>query len=313
MTPAERRTIPDYWRNHIGGEWVDGSSGERIAVEDPGTGDHLADVARAVAADVDRAVAAARRCVVARDLVDMRPSERGRLIVAMANWIEDNRAEVAETLTRDSGKTLTEAGWEIDNCTTFLTYYGGLADKIEGRYIPLGRSITDYVIPVPYGVSAHIVPWNYPLEIAARGAGPALAAGNAVVVKAPEIDPLAVYYLARAAEAVGLPPGAVNVITGFGHDAGAALSQHPDVDQITFTGSVETGKKILRAAARAGHPGRGGARGQVAGHRARRRPIWTWWSTRRGGRSSATPARSARPCPASWSPTRSTTRSSTAW
>ena len=249
MSPTEKRTMPEYWQNHIGGEWVDGASGERIAVEDPGTGHHLADVARATEADVDRAVAAARSCVADRLLVDMRPSERGRLITAMSDWVEDHRAEIADTLTRDSGKTLTEAGWEIDNCTTFLTYYGGLTDKIEGRYIPLGGSITDYVVPVPYGVSAHIVPWNYPLEIAARGAGPALAAGNAVIVKAPEVDPLSIYYLARAAEAVGLPPGAFNVITGYGHDAGAALAGHSDVDQITFTGSVETGKKILRAAA----------------------------------------------------------------
>ncbi len=239
----------DHWQNYIGGKWVDGSAGDTIIIEDPATAGPLTEVARAVEADVEAAVAAARASVERRDLVDVKPAARGRLLAEMSGWLEANRAEIAEVLTLDSGKTLTESNWEIDNATRFLSYYAGIADKIEGRYIPLGGSITDYVIPVPYGVSAHIVPWNYPLEIAARGVGPAIAAGNAVVVKSPELDPLAICYLAMAAEAAGFPEGAFNVICGFGHDAGAALSQHPGVDQITFTGSVETGRKILHAAA----------------------------------------------------------------
>lgn len=241
--------MTDHWQNFIGGEWVDGATGETIAIEDPATAAPLGTAARAVPADVDRAVAAARECVEGRRLVDMRPAQRGRMLYDMASWIEHHADEVARWLTLDSGKPLTEANWEVDNCTGFLRYYAGLADKLEGSYIPLGSGYTDYVAPVPYGVSAHIVPWNYPLELAARGAAPALAAGNAVVVKSPELDPIAVTYLARAAEEVGLPPGAFNLLCGYGRDAGEALSHHPGVDQITFTGSVDTGRKILHAAA----------------------------------------------------------------
>lgn len=241
--------MQQHWRNYIDGKWVDGSSGEVIEIENPSTAEPMATIARAVEADVDAAVAAARACVARRELVDIKPTERGRLLGEMARWIEANRPEIAEVLALDSGKTLTEANWEIDNTTAFIGYYAGIADKIEGRYVPLGGSITDYVIPVPYGVSAHIVPWNYPLEIAARGLGPAFAAGNAVVIKSPELDPLSITYLAKAADEVGFPKGSINVVAGYGHDAGAALSQHRGIDQITFTGSVATGQKILHAAA----------------------------------------------------------------
>lgn len=238
-----------YYQNFIGGHWRDGAGGERIAVENPATGEQLAEVARATPADVDAAVGAARRCVEDRSLVGLKPADRGRYLVDMGRWIVDHRGEIAELLTLDSGKTLQESGWEVDGCAGYLEYYGGLAPMVEGSYIPVGDGIVDYAIPVPYGVSAHIIPWNYPLDIVGRGIGPAIATGNAVVVKSPELDPITVTYVARAAEEVGLPPGALNVIAGYGHDAGDALSKHPDVDQITFTGSVETGQKVLHAAA----------------------------------------------------------------
>lgn len=241
--------MADYMQNYVGGEWVDGIGGHRIEVDDPATGEPFAEVARATQLDVERAVEAARACVSDRSLIDMRPAHRGRHLTDMARWLRDHAGDIAPLLTRESGKTLRESEWEVGNASAFLEYYGGLADKIEGRYIPLGYGYTDYSIPVPYGVSAHIVPWNYPLELTARGIGPALAAGNAVVVKSPELDPLAVTYLGRAAEAVGLPAGALNIICGNGHDAGSALATHRDIDQITFTGSVETGQSILHAAA----------------------------------------------------------------
>lgn len=237
-----------YVQNYIDGEWTEGS-GERVVVEDPATGAPFAEAAKATAVDVDRAVSAARACVRERRWVGMRPAERGRMLMAMGAWLRRREDEIAELLTLDSGKTLQESRWEVSNATAFLEYYGGMADKLEGRYIPLGDGYTDYAIPVPYGVSAHIIPWNYPLELTTRGIGPALAAGNAVVVKSPELDPLTVTYVAQAAAAVGLPPGAVNIVCGYGHEAGEALAAHPDIDQITFTGSVETGRKILRAAA----------------------------------------------------------------
>jgi aldehyde dehydrogenase (NAD+) len=241
--------MTEYWPGYIGGEWVDGSTGETISIDDPATARPIGRVARAMPADIDRAVEAAAACVAGRSLIDMRPADRGRRLIEMAEWVEARRDEIARRLTRESGKPLTEAGWEVDNCTGFLRYYGGLTDKIEGSYIPLGGGYVDYVVPVPYGVSAHVVPWNYPLELAARGAAPAIAAGNAVVIKSPELDPVAVAYLARAAEAVGMPAGSINVVCGYGHDAGAALVGHPGVSQVTFTGSVETGRKILHAAA----------------------------------------------------------------
>jgi aldehyde dehydrogenase (NAD+) len=241
--------MTEYWQGYIGGEWVDGSTGETISIDDPATARPIGRVARAMPADIDRAVEAAAACVAGRSLIDMRPADRGRRLIEMAEWVEARRDEIARRLTLESGKPLTEAGWEVDNCTGFLRYYGGLTDKIEGSYIPLGGGYVDYVVPVPYGVSAHVVPWNYPLELAARGAAPAIAAGNAVVIKSPELDPVAVAYLARAAEAVGMPAGSINVVCGYGHDAGAALVGHPGVSQVTFTGSVETGRKILHAAA----------------------------------------------------------------
>ncbi len=249
MNAPSSLSSQDKWSQYIGGAWSEATSGEHLAIEDPGNESHIADVTLANRADIDSAVQAAKDCVTDRLLVDIKPAERGRMLCAMSDWLEANRDELAVLLSRDSGKTLTEAHWEVDNATTFLTYYGGLADKIEGRYIPLGGSVTGYAIPVPYGVSAHIVPWNYPLEIAARGLGPALAAGNAVVIKSPELDPLSIFALAMAADDVGVPPGAINVVCGYGHDAGAALTQHPDVNQITFTGSVATGQAVLRAAA----------------------------------------------------------------
>ena len=239
----------DYVQHYINAEWVDGAAGDRISVEDPASGEVFGEIARATAPDVDRAVTAARACVAERRLVGMRPADRGRLIVDMARWIRARADEIAPLLTRDQGKTLQESHWEIAGCAGFLEYYGGLADKLEGSYIPLGDGYIDYLIPVPYGVSAHIIPWNYPFEITARGIAPALAAGNAVVVKAPELAPMSVDYIARAADAVGMPAGAINIICGYGHDAGDALARHPGVNQITFTGSVATGQKILHAAA----------------------------------------------------------------
>ncbi|HSF84384.1 MAG TPA: aldehyde dehydrogenase family protein [Acidimicrobiia bacterium] len=241
--------MSDYFRNYINGQWVDGSNGERIVLEDPATAEPFAEAARATPEDVDAAVAAARACVAERSLTDMRPSQRGRMLVDMARWLREREDEITALLTRDSGKTLQESGWELAGTANFLEYYGGLTDKLEGSYIPLGAGYTDYVMPVPYGVSAHIIPWNYPLEITGRGIAPALAAGNAVVVKSPELDPATVTYIAHAAEAVGMPPGAVNVVCGYGHDAGDALAQHAGVNQITFTGSVATGQKVLHAAA----------------------------------------------------------------
>jgi aldehyde dehydrogenase (NAD+) len=242
-------TVQFYWQNYIGGDWIDAADGRRICVEDPATGEPIAEIARAGAADVDRAVQAARRCVESRALIDIRPSYRSRMLLEVARYLRQRASGVGHLLTLETGIQLDAGRDQVEATARYFEYYGGLADKIEGRYIPLGKDYLDYTIPEPHGVSAQIVPWNFPLELAARGVAPALAAGNAVVVKSPELAPLAVSFIAQACENADVPAGALNIICGYGHDAGAALIAHPDVDQIVFTGSVETGKVILRAAA----------------------------------------------------------------
>lgn len=241
--------IKSYWQNYIGGKWVDAAAGRRIVVEDPATEEPIAEIARAEAEDVDRAVRAARACVESRALVDIRPGKRLRMLMDAARELRLRTDEIAPVLCHESGIQIEEAKDEVEVTARYLEYYGGLADKIEGRYIPLGKQFVDYTIPEPHGVSAHIIPWNFPPELAGRGIGPALAVGNAVVIKSPELDPLSMTYIAEACEAAGFPPGAVNVVCGYGHDAGAALTAHPGVDQLVFTGSVATGKAVLRAAA----------------------------------------------------------------
>jgi len=241
--------IDPYWRNFIGGRWVDAADGRRSTLLDPATADPLAEVALGSEHDVDAAVAAARACVATRDLVSVRPALRLRWVMDIGRELAARRDRAAHVLSRDSGKALSEAYTEVDGAVRYFEYYGALADKLEGSYIPLGDGYVDYTVPVPHGVSAHVIPWNYPAEMVGRGIAPALAAGNAVVIKAPEIDPLGCHVIMEAVEAAGLPPGAVNMITGDGPVAGAALVRHPGVDQIVFTGSVETGRSILHAAA----------------------------------------------------------------
>lgn len=241
--------IAPHWQHYIDGDWADGRAGERIEILDPATGARLTRVARADADDVDRAVRAAHRCVDSRALVDMAPADRGRALVEVAFALRERADEVARLLTLDSGKPLSQARTEVEASARYFEYYGGQADKLEGRYIPLGAGVVDYTIPEPYGVSAQIVPWNFPLEMTARSLAPALAAGNAVVVKLPELDPLAPLLLGELFAATALPAGAVNLLCGHGHDAGHALVRHPLVDQLVFTGSVATGRDILHAAA----------------------------------------------------------------
>ena len=236
-------------RNYIDGAFVDGAAG-RITIDDPATGEAFAEQALADAGDVDRAVWAAKRCHESGVLTDMRPVERGRMVGRIGELLLERIDEIAPLLTRESGKPLWEARIEVEGAARYFEYYGNQAETLEGRSIPLGAGYLDFTTLEPHGVSAQIIPWNYPLEMAARSLSAALAAGNAVVVKTPELDPLSSAFLAQAAEAAGFPPGAVNLLCGLGPEAGAALAGHPDVDQIVFTGSVETGISIASAAAK---------------------------------------------------------------
>lgn len=241
--------IKPHWQNYIDGRWVDGGSGT-IDVFDPATGELLARHALADAGDVDRAVQAAKRLHLSGQLHHMRPIERGRMVQAMGRYLLEHREEIAEVLTLEQGKPLWESLIEIDGAALYFEYYGNQAATVEGRSVPLGAGYYDWTEHEPYGVSAQIIPWNYPIEMTARSLSAALATGNACVVKTPELTPLTNTYLARAAEAAGWPAGAVNVLCGLGRDAGAALSAHSDVNQIVFTGSVPTGIAISTAAAK---------------------------------------------------------------
>ncbi|WP_323769566.1 aldehyde dehydrogenase family protein [Antarctobacter sp.] len=237
-----------YWQNYIDGAWCDGGAG-RIDVINPGTGEKLAEQALADAADVDRAVMAARRVHMSGALSDLRPVERGRMVQAMGRFLLDHIDEIAPVLTLEQGKPLWEARIEVEGAARYFEYYGNQAETVEGRSIPLGKDYFDFTTYEPFGVSAQIIPWNYPVEMTARSLSAALATGNTCVIKTPELTPLSNAWFARAAEAVGLPNGAVNILCGLGSEAGAALSAHPHVNQIVFTGSVPTGIAIATAAA----------------------------------------------------------------
>ncbi|WP_373050373.1 aldehyde dehydrogenase family protein [Thalassovita aquimarina] len=241
--------IRPYWKNYIGGKWVDGSEGGRLAVSNPATGQPICEVARGTARDIDTAVAAARACFNSRVLLDMPPHERGALMFRIADELDKAADEIAAVECYDNGKTLANGRGEIPLTQRYLRYYGGMADKLEGRQIPLGAGLLDYTIHAPYGVSAQIVPWNGPLPVGARSIACALVTGNTVVLKSPEDSPLSLFLFAEACERAGVPEGAVNIVCGLGAEAGTALAAHDDIDHIVFTGSVETGKSVLRAAA----------------------------------------------------------------
>jgi aldehyde dehydrogenase (NAD+)/betaine-aldehyde dehydrogenase len=238
-----------HWQHHIDGRWVDAEGGDVIAVENPATGQVIAEVARATAADVDLAVDAARRAFASRVLIDMRPSERGAMLLEVARHFRDLTEEVALVECLENGKPLASARNEPGAAVRYFTYYGGMVDKLEGVSIPLGSGYVDYTIRTPYGVSAQIVPWNFPLQLAARSVACAIATGNTVVLKTPELSPLACTYIAEACARAGVPAGVVNIVCGYGSEAGEALVSHQDIDHIVFTGSVATGQRILRNAA----------------------------------------------------------------
>ena len=235
------------WRNFIGGKWVAGSSS--INVENPATGEVFASIAKASLDDLEMAVSAARKCVNSRELIDCKPAERSALLYRIAAEIRAISQQGSELAVLENGKRLSDAQNEFNEAARYFEYYAGMADKIEGVSIPLGRDYIDYTVYEPFGISAQIVPWNFPVSICARSLAPALAAGNAVIVKSPELTPLAITWIATACQRAGLPDGALSILCGTGPEVGAALAAHRDINQIVFTGSVPTGRAILHAAA----------------------------------------------------------------
>jgi aldehyde dehydrogenase (NAD+) len=234
-------------RLFIGGQEVDHASGEWVVTRDPATGEELAKVARGGPEDVDRAVRDAAAAF--EDWSDREPSERGRILHAIAAGIRSRADELARMETLDNGKPLSQARGDIEMSAKYFEFYAGMADKLLGTTIPLGPGYHAYADHAPFGVTAHISPWNAPLHQAVRGIAPALAAGNVAVLKPSEETPLSCAALGPLAGGCGLPPGVLNVVQGTGAEAGAALSRHPLVRRISFTGSVATGIDVMRAAA----------------------------------------------------------------
>ena len=237
------------FQNYINGKFVEGGAGH-IEVTNPANGQAVGEQALADAGDVDKAVAAAKALHVSGKFSALRPVERGRMVQKMGQYLLQQKDKLAALLSLEQGKPLWESHIEIEGAARYFEYYGNQAETVEGRSIPLGQGYFDFTVYEPFGVSAQIIPWNYPIEMTARSLSAALATGNACVIKSPELTPLTHYIFAEAAEAAGLPEGAVNILCGLGHDAGAAIAAHRDVNQIVFTGSVATGVAIASAAAK---------------------------------------------------------------
>ncbi len=234
----------------IGGDKRPSSDGGMFEDRDPSTGDTLARVAKATAADVDRAVAAARAALESKEWGAIAPAERGRILLRIAAKIRERHEELSELESRDNGKPLRQARTDMQVAARYFEFYGGVADKLMGETIPLGPGFLDYTLREPIGVSAQIVPWNYPIQIGARGVAPALATGCTVVLKPSSNAPLTALRLGEIALECGLPAGVLNVVAGTGEGAGDALVRHEGIDQLTFTGSVDVGTSIAALAAR---------------------------------------------------------------
>lgn len=241
-----------YGKMLIDGQWVDAVSGETFAAIYPGTGQTIANVASASAADVDLAAQAARRAFASGPWPKMNGSERAKLLWKIADLMEQNIEELAELETLNNGKPLLESlRVDLPQSIACFRYFAGWSGKVMGHTIePEARAnAICYTLREPVGVCGQIIPWNFPIQMAAWKIAPALACGNTVVIKPAEQTSLSILRLGELMTEAGLPNGVVNIITGFGATAGAALVEHPEVDKIAFTGSVEVGKMIMRSAA----------------------------------------------------------------
>ena len=233
----------------INGEWVESSSNKTFPVYDPATEEVIAQAPDANFEDVNRAVAAARTAFDAGPWATTTAQERGRVLFRLADKIRQNTAMLAELECRNTGKPIVEAEYDIGDVATCFEYYGGLATKILGYVNPVPDNAVSLTLKEPVGVAGQIIPWNYPLLMAAWKLAPALAAGCTCILKPAEQTPLTALEMANWFPEVGLPPGVVNIVTGFGETCGAPLVQHPDVNKIAFTGSAAVGKIIVKQAA----------------------------------------------------------------
>ncbi|HEY6120474.1 MAG TPA: aldehyde dehydrogenase family protein, partial [Pyrinomonadaceae bacterium] len=246
--PAESNTSRKY-QLFIDGQWLDAESGKTFTTPNPSTGESLAEVAEADKADIDKAVIAARKAFEGK-WSKISARDRGRLLYKLAELIEQNAPELARLETADNGKPIRESQFvDLPQVAENFEYFAGWSTKIEGETIPVPGKMFNYTLREPVGVCGQIIPWNFPLLMAAWKLAPALAAGNTVVLKPAEQTPVTAMELGKLIQQAGFPDGVVNIVPGYGESAGAALAAHPGINKIAFTGSTEVGKIIARAAA----------------------------------------------------------------
>lgn len=229
------------------------SGGQHIPVLDPSTGEVFGQIARGSEADIDQAVAAARAALGERydgPWGSLSAASRGRLLQRLSVAVSAHADELAQLEARDTGKSLKTARADVSALARYFEFYAGAADKLHGQTLPYEPGYLVATVREPHGVTGHIIPWNYPMQIFGRTVGAALAAGNACVVKPAEDASLSSLRLGELAAEVGFPAGALNIVTGYGAEAGASLCEHPDVDHLSFTGSTATGQRVAEAAAR---------------------------------------------------------------
>jgi len=246
---SEAKVAVKRYRMFIGGEFTESHRGAHFQVVDPSTEEIIAEVPEADEKDVDRAVAAAKAAFDSGPWPQTTAQERGRILFRLAERVRKESAKLAELESRNSGKPIVEAEYDIADVATCFEYYGGLATKVLGHVNPVPDNALSLSLREPIGVAAQIIPWNYPLLMAAWKLAPALAAGCTCVLKPAEQTPLTALEFSGYLNEAGVPTGVVNIITGFGETAGAPLVKHPDVNKVAFTGSASVGKAIVKMAA----------------------------------------------------------------
>lgn len=243
-----KMAVSQKYNHFIGGNWIEPSSEQYFENINPVTGDQIAAIAAGTKEDIDLAVTKAEEGF--KKWYSLKPSVRGQILNKIALSIRENKEKLAYLETLDTGRPLFLSEQMVESSARFFEYLGGSADKIFGDVIPANNDYLTYTLREPYGVVGIIIPWNAPLQTASRDLSAALAAGNAVVLKPAEQAGLSVLELANLCMEAGLPPGVFNVVNGLGKEAGDALIHHPNIRKITFTGSVQTGKLVLEAAAK---------------------------------------------------------------
>lgn len=233
----------------IDSEWLGAASGEKFEVINPATEEVLAAVAKADAEDVDRAVESSRKCFESDEWRSMAARDRGKLLSKAADILQERIEDIAKLETQQNGKPYFESKIDISMSVDTLRYYAGWTDKLTGETLPVSGAFFTYTLREPVGVVAGIVPWNFPLNLASWKFAPALAAGCTIIIKPASETPLTALAMAEVMNDAGFPPGAFNVVTGGGSTVGSALVKHPGVDKISFTGSTEVGKGLMRDAA----------------------------------------------------------------